>query len=82
MDSEADEANNESQEGDSSSEAVSDFAQKWGWTFNVDVVAQTVHLSWNEVWEMNIIEFLNTLSYCRDKAAWERAEQEKWRRKN
>lgn len=82
MDVEEDEAYDENTEGDSSGEGQSEFAAKWGWTFNVETVANTTHVSWNEVWEMNLIEFLNILSYCRDKAAWEKEEQKKWQKKH
>lgn len=34
---------------------------------------------WERVWQMPVLEFLNVLSYRRDKAAREQAEIEKWK---
>lgn len=36
--------------------------------------------SWDAVWEMPAIQFLNALAYRKDKAAWEKAEMERWKR--
>lgn len=48
----------------------------------VDQVSNTTKLTWDEVFEMNIIKFLNINCYLRDKAEWERQQQEKWKRKH
>lgn len=52
------------------------FASKWGWLDSVRVISDLVHSPWNEVFEMNIIEFLNLLCYSKDLAA-ERERQTK-----
>lgn len=43
-------------------------------------VADTIHKSWDDVFTMNIIEFLNIICYIRDKAEKEKADIEKWKR--
>jgi len=45
-------------------------------------VANLVHQSWDEVLQKSVIEFLNLMSYQRDKDAWEKAEREKWKAKH
>jgi hypothetical protein len=67
-------------EGDS--EAGGSFAAQWGWINNVDVVSETCRCSWDDVWQMTAIEFLNILSYRRDKAEKEKAEIELWKKRN
>ena len=57
-----------------------DFAVKWGWIANIDAVSETCRCSWDEVWQMTALEFLNIISYRKDKAAREKEELEKWRK--
>ena len=78
-------SNEDSGQGDEEEDLEEDtgsggFAEKWGWVANVDLVSETCRCSWNEVWEMSAIEFLNILAYRRDKGAKEKEELEKWRR--
>ena len=42
------------------------FADKWGWIYNVKEVSDMVHTGWDEVFAMEIREFLNILSFCHD----------------
>jgi hypothetical protein len=56
------------------------FSEKWGWIANVDAVSETCRCSWNEVWQMTAMEFLNILCYRMDKIAKEQEEIEKWKR--
>lgn len=56
------------------------FAQKWGWISNVDMVSDACRCSWDEVWQMTALEFLNIIAYCKDKAEREKAEIDKWKR--
>ena len=67
-------------EGDS--EAGGSFAEKWGWIANVDAVSETCRCSWDEVWNMTALEFLNILAYRADKADKEKADIEKWKMRN
>lgn len=38
----------------------------------MDVVSETLRISWDEVLQKSVVEFLNILSYRKDKAAWEK----------
>ena len=46
--------------------AANTFNSKWGWIYSVKEVADMVHAGWNEVFEMEIREFFNILSFCHD----------------
>lgn len=56
------------------------FVEKWGWIANVDLVAETMRRSWDEVLAGTAVEFLNVICYARDKARHERDELDKWKR--
>ena len=36
--------------------------------------------SWDAVWAMPAVQFLNTLAYRRDKDEWEKEAMERWKR--
>lgn len=42
-------------------------------------MSETMRCEWDKVWTIPVVEFLNVLSYRRDKAAKEKAEIEKWK---
>ena len=46
----------------------------------VDEVSEVTRLTWYQVLEMSVMEFLNICCYTRDKNNWEKAQQEKWKR--
>lgn len=46
----------------------------------MDAVAETLRCSWDEVWRMRVTEFLNLLSYRKDKIAKMKEDQKKWQR--
>lgn len=48
----------------------------------MDAVSDTCRCEWDKVWEMPVMEFLNVLSYRKDKAAKEQREIEEWKRKH
>lgn len=56
------------------------FSVKWGWIANVDAVAETCRCSWDDVWKMCVIEFLNLLCYRKDKMEKEKMEIEQWKK--
>ena len=56
------------------------FADKWGWISNVDAASETCRCSWEEVMRWSAIEFLNILSYRKDKIAKEKEDIERWKR--
>lgn len=58
------------------------FSYKWGWIFNVDRVSETMRISWNDTFKMNIIEFFNVLCYIKDKGEWEKQQMEEYKRKH
>lgn len=58
-----------------------EFAKKWGWISSVDAVAKTVNTNWDVVFEKNVVEFLNILSYSRDKAELEKQQMKEFQNK-
>ena len=58
------------------------FAERWGWTHAVDQVSETMRIPWPDVYRLEVIEFLTTLCYIRDKRAWEKSEIEKYKIQN
>lgn len=36
--------------------------------------------SWDEVWSMPAVEFLNVLAYRKDKTEWEKESLDRWKR--
>ena len=56
------------------------FQDKWGWIANVDDVSETCRCSWDDIWRMSAIEFLNLICYRKDKIAKDKEELEKWKR--
>jgi len=45
-------------------------------------VSETMRVSWDDVWRMPAIEFLNVIAYRRDKAEAERRRIEQWKKRN
>jgi hypothetical protein len=79
MDEEEDEGRDGEEEVGGGEEEVSvavQFNKKWGWFSCVDTVSQTLRISWDEVFNKNVVEFFNVLSYAKDKV-----ELEKWQMK-
>lgn len=56
------------------------FHRKWGWVAHVDSVSEATHETWDKVWQMNVVEFLNIICYLKDKAEYKNKEIDKWRR--
>lgn len=42
---------------------------RWGWIYHTQTVADTLHISWDQVFDKTIVEFFNVLAYTKDKAA-------------
>ena len=51
---------------------VEGFFQRWSWFYNTDAVSETLRISWDEVLQKSVVEFLNILSYRKDKNNWEK----------
>lgn len=62
-------------------EEPSSFNRKWNWWYNVEQVAKTVGLNWDEVLERPVVWFLNIMCYIRDRNNWEAAERKKLMKK-
>ena len=58
------------------------FTTKWNLTYMVDVVSELMKMDWHRVYELNIVEFLNTLSYNNDKVKYIEQQNKLWRMKN
>jgi len=41
-----------------------------------------MRVSWNQVFTMSAVEFLNVICYCIDKAEDQKRQIEKWKKKN
>lgn len=66
-------------EGDTQ-DSTDNFSEKWGWLAAVDAVSETYRASWDVVYKLPVIEFLNILCYRKDKIAKEKADLEKWKK--
>lgn len=50
------------------------FRSRWGWFITLDNISNNDRTKWDYFLEMNVIEFLNTLAYYKEKGIWQ-AEQ-------
>lgn len=55
------------------------FMEQWGWVYNVDIISETCRQSWDDTWAMPAVEFLNIVSYRKDRSEREQADIEKWK---
>ena len=67
---------------DDEDQGTSSFRDRWGWVANVDLVSETIRESWDHVFRMPAIEFLNIICYCKDKAEDQKAQIAKWKKEN
>ena len=61
---------------------VTSFSYKWGWVHSIDKVSETMRISWDDAFKLNIIEFLNVLCYIKDKNTEERKQLDEYKQKN
>jgi hypothetical protein len=55
-------------ERDTERQRVSGFLEQWGWEYNIDLCAENDRVSWEHIYtKWNVIEFMNRLSYLKDK---------------
>ena len=52
--------------------ATEGFFQRWSWFYSIDAVSETLRISWDEVLQKSVVEFLNILSYRKDKNNWQK----------
>lgn len=62
----------EDEGGGDEASGIEGFFQRWSWYYNIDIVSETLRISWDEVLQKSIVEFLNILSYRKDKNNWEK----------
>ena len=55
---------------------------EYTWLQCIDIVSETLRISWHEVYRISVIEFLNMLAYVKEKNRKEKEVLEKWRRNN
>jgi hypothetical protein len=58
------------------------FEERWGWIYNAELIAGFERIKMGDVWELPIIQALNTLAYLKDKSRNEREQIEKINKKN
>ena len=49
------------------SETDNNFKLNWGWIENVDIISRETNRTWEQTFKLNVIEFLNTISYLIDR---------------
>lgn len=72
------------EEGEGRDEAPGDNsgdAGNYKWLRLIDLVAETTHDKWSDIWTMGIYEFFNYLSYVLEKNRREKAEIEKFKKR-
>lgn len=65
--------------GDNESSFATQFNKKWGWISAIDSVAHIMNLSWDVVFEKNVVEFFNVLAYTRDKGELEKQQMKQFK---
>ena len=84
-DDEEDEGRDSEEEHDGSQgedEAAEGFGAKWNFIILVDEVSETTRIPWDQVFLMEIGEFLTIVCYARDKAEHQKKQYEEYRRKH
>ncbi len=57
---------------DSGKSSVSSFLENWGWEYSVDQCRENAGITEDEVYtQWNVIQFMNKLSYLKDKGKFE-----------
>jgi uncharacterized protein YfaT (DUF1175 family) len=49
------------------------YFQKWGWIITLDSLSQGDHSKWEYYTNLGVIEFLNVVSFQKDKTEWQRS---------
>lgn len=77
--SEEDEDTTETEGEDTS--PIKKFMKQWGWIYNVDNVAQTMRISWDDVFNKTVVEFFNVLAYTKDRNNIEKEREKEYLKK-
>ena len=52
--------------------------ERWGWVFSTKQVADFNNITVNQTYDLNVIEYLNTLAYLKDYNKHKDNEYKKW----
>ena len=52
--------------------------ERWGWVFSTKQVADFSNITVNQTYDLNVIEYLNTLAYLKDYNKHKDLEYKKW----
>ena len=55
---------------------------EYTWLGCIDVVSETLRISWHEVYRISVIEFLNMLAYNKEKIRKEKEALKRWQQSN
>lgn len=55
---------------------------EYSWMGTVDVVSETLRISWHEVYRLPVIEFLNILAYVKERNRKEKEALKRWQQSN
>lgn len=55
------------------------YSKKWGWLSWVFTVTKETNLTVNDVYRLNIVEFLTYICFLKDKAAKEERDVKRWK---
>jgi hypothetical protein len=56
---------------DTERQRVSSFLEQWGWEYNIDQCVQNERVTWEVVYNWNLVQFMNKISYLKDKGKFE-----------
>ena len=63
---------------DSEDNYIKTFNRKWGWISFAIQVKEVKSITLDQVYEVNVVEFLNLLCYIKDKADFDRRQQKEY----
>lgn len=63
-------------------EAINQAERRYNWLRQIDEVAHTKNVTWDDVWSMGVIEFFNIISYIKEKNRREQEEIKQWQMKH
>lgn len=55
---------------------------EYTWLQCIDIVSETLRISWHEVYKLPVIEFLNILAYVKEKNRKEKEALKRWQQSN
>jgi hypothetical protein len=67
--------------GESEADGGETFSQRWGWIVTLNNLSNNDRSKWDYYGEMNVIEFLNTVVFYKEKSEYELAQWQAAQRK-